>query len=400
MMGGKKLHVLVAGGGIGGMSAALALLKRGVDVDVYEQAGELREIGAGIQISPNGNRALDALGVFESLRALSCPTEGKEIRHWKSGKTWKLFDLGDASIRKYGFPYMTVYRPDLLQVLADGVRRIKPDAIHLGKRCARMEQGGDSVTLHFEDGGRAEGDALIGADGVHSVVRRELFGEDKPAFSGMIAWRTLLPMDRLPVHMARMVATNWIGPGGHVVHYPLQRGAVMNFVGTLEGATWDGPPWTEKATVAECTSAFAGWNEDVLAMISSAPSVLKWAMLGRDFLDHWTRGRATLLGDACHPTLPFLAQGAVMAIEDGVVLARCIEAYADTGVALQKYEQARLERTYKMVRGAADNTYRFHNPALADPDSAGAFIDREWRPEAIAARYDWLFTYDVNTAAI
>jgi salicylate hydroxylase len=123
-------------------------------------------------------------------------------------------------------------------------------------------------------------------------------------------------------------------------------------------------------------------------------------MLVRDFLDTWTLGRASLLGDACHPTLPFLAQGAVMAIEDGVVLARCLDAYDDAGVALQKYEQARKERTYNMVRGAADNTYRFHNPALADPESAGAFIDREWRPEAIAARYDWLFKYDVLAAAI
>ena len=256
------------------------------------------------------------------------------------------------------------------------------------------------MRLQFEDGTHAEGDALIGADGVHSVVRRELFGDDPIKFSGMVAWRTLLPMQSLPAHMVRMVATNWVGPGGHVVHYPLQRGSVMNFVGTLEGATWDGPPWTAKATVSDCTAAFAGWNEDVLAMIGSAASVLKWAMLGRDFLDTWTTGRATLLGDACHSTLPFLAQGAVMAIEDGVVLARCFEAYDDVSVALQKYEQARLERTYRMVRGAANNTYRFHNPALAEPESAGAFIDREWRPEAIAERYDWLFTYDVNTAAI
>ncbi len=395
-----KTHVLIAGGGIGGMAAALALLQRGFDVDIYEQAGEMREIGAGIQISPNGNRALDSLGVFQGLKALSCPTEGKEVRHWQSGKTWKLFDLGGESIRKYGFPYMTVYRPDLLQVMVEGVLRHKPGAIHLGKRVARMAQQDAAVRLTFEDGSSARGGVLIGADGVHSAVRRALFGEDTVKFSGMAAWRALLPMKSLPSHMARMVATNWIGPGGHVVHYPLQRGEVMNFVGTLEGATWDGPPWTAAATVADCAAAFAGWNADVLAMIERAPSVLKWAMLVRDFLDTWTVGRASLLGDACHPTLPFLAQGAVMAIEDGVVLARCLDAYDDAGVALQKYEQARKERTYNMVRGAADNTYRFHNRALADPEGAGAFIDKEWQPEAIAARYDWLFKYDVLTAPV
>jgi salicylate hydroxylase len=395
-----KPHVLIAGGGIGGMAAALALLQRGFDVDVFEQAGELREIGAGLQISPNGNRALDSLGVFQDLKALSCPTEGKEVRHWQSGKTWKLFDLGGESIRKYGFPYMTVYRPDLLQVMADCVRRHKPDAIHLGKRLVDLDRRGDTVSLEFADGSRARGAALIGADGVNSVVRRALFGDDPVRFTGMVAWRALLPMQSLPARMARMVASNWIGPGGHVVHYPLQRGELMNFVGVLEGATWDGPPWTAGATVDECVAAYAGWNDDVLEMIRRAPAILKWAMLVRDFLDAWSVGRATLLGDACHPTLPFLAQGAVMAIEDGVVLARCLEAYDDIGVALQKYEQARKERTYSMVRGAADNTYRFHNQALADAEGAGAFIDREWRPEAIAARYDWLFTYDVNTAPI
>lgn len=395
-----KPHILIAGGGIGGMAAALALLQRGFDVDVYEQAGELREIGAGIQISPNGNRALASLGVFDNLKALSCPTEGKEIRHWKSGQTWKLFDLGGESIRKYGFPYMTVYRPDLLQVMAEGVRRLKPDAVHLGKRLTGLDRQGDAVGLRFEDGSRAGGDALIGADGVNSVVRRELFGDDPVRFTGMVAWRALLPMQSLPAHMARRVASNWIGPGGHVVHYPLQRGELMNFVGVLEGASWEGPPWTAKAAVDECATAYAGWNDDVLAMIRCAPAILKWAMLVRDFLDTWTVGRATLLGDACHATLPFLAQGAVMAIEDGVVLARCLDDYDDVATALQKYELARRERTYAMVRGAADNTYRFHNPALADAQGAGAFIDREWQPGAIAARYDWLFKYDVLTAPI
>jgi len=160
-----KTHVLIAGGGIGGMAAALALLQRGFDVDIYEQAGEMREIGAGIQISPNGNRALDSLGVFQGLKALSCPTEGKEVRHWQSGKTWKLFDLGGESIRKYGFPYMTVYRPDLLQVMVEGVLRHKPGAIHLGKRVARMAQQDAAVRLTFEDGSSARGGVLIGADG-------------------------------------------------------------------------------------------------------------------------------------------------------------------------------------------------------------------------------------------
>src|SRR5271163_5032934 len=158
-----KHHILIAGGGIGGLAAALALLERGHDVDVYEQAPDLREVGAGVQISPNGNRALHALGVFEAMQRLSCNTVGKEVRLWNTGKTWKLFDLGTEAIERYGFPYATVYRPDLLQVLADAVRAAKPDAIHLGCRAVGCSEANDRVTLHFEGGGSVEGDALIGA---------------------------------------------------------------------------------------------------------------------------------------------------------------------------------------------------------------------------------------------
>lgn len=397
----RKLKVLIAGGGIGGLSTALALLKQGLDVEVYEQAAELREVGAGIQISPNGNRALHSLGVFERLKQLSTEADCKEIRLWNTGKTWKLFDLGDEAIRRYGFPYMTVFRPNLLQVLADAVRQLKPDAIHLGVRCTGVSQSQTQVTLEFENGDKVVGDALIGADGVHSKIRAALFGADKPLFSGMVAWRTLVPMEVLPSYMARNVATNWIGPGGHVVHYPLNGGKVMNFVGTLEGNTWTSPPWNAPATVEECTAAFKGWHADVHAMIGKAPSILKWALCGRNFLDHWTRDRVTLLGDACHPTLPFLAQGAVFTIEDAVVLGRCFAKYGDDiPTVLAKYEDARLERAYRMVQGAADNTSRFHHPALESPEKADEFVAREWQQTAISARYDWLFSYDAMTAEV
>jgi salicylate hydroxylase len=194
-----KHHILIAGGGIGGLAAAVALLARGHDVEVYEQAPELKEAGAGVQISPNGNRALHALGVFEAMQRLSCNTAGKEVRLWNTGKTWKLFDLGTEAIARYGFPYATVYRPDLLQVLADAVRAMKPDAIHLGRRVCGCSQQDDRITLHFDDGGSAQGDGLIGADGVHSPIRHALFGGDRPRFFGMIAWRGVIPIERVPV---------------------------------------------------------------------------------------------------------------------------------------------------------------------------------------------------------
>ena len=228
--------VLIAGGGIGGLAAALALLKAGIDVEIYEQSDELREVGAGLQISPNGNRVLDHLGVLAALRALSSPTDGKEIRLWNTGQSWKLFDLGDAAVQKYGYPYMTAFRPALLQVLADAVQAIKPDALHLGARCSGLSQDRHGVVLKFDNREPVHGDLLIGADGVHSKIRTALMGPSPTLFTGMVAWRALIPMTALPVHMHRNVATNWVGPGGHVVHYPLNGGTVMNFVGILENS--------------------------------------------------------------------------------------------------------------------------------------------------------------------
>jgi salicylate hydroxylase len=400
MSAGAKHRFLIAGGGIGGLSAALALLDRGHDVDVYEQAPDLKEVGAGVQISPNGNRALHSLGVFEAMQRLSCNTVGKEVRLWNTGKTWKLFDLGTEAVERYGFPYVTVYRPDLLQVLADAVRAKKPDAIHLGRRACGCSDQGDRVTLEFADGAKAEGDALIGADGVHSAIRHALFGGDRPRFFGMIAWRGVIPIERVPPQISRDKATNWIGVGGHVVHYPLRAGRLMNFVGIMERSDWQVESWNTQGTAQECARDFVGWHSDIQEMIAASPTLFKWALMGRDPLPQWTRGRITLLGDACHSTLPLLAQGAVMALEDAVILGRCFDAYGDLPTALARYEHARLAITTRKVTGANDNAVRFHNPALATEAGATAYVDREWSREAIIQRYEWIFTYNVETAEI
>ena len=392
-------HVLIAGAGIGGLTAALALLKRSIDVDVYEQARELREIGAGLQLSANGNRVLYALGVGEALQRLACEATGKEVRLWNTGQTWKLFDLGAVSVARYGFPYLLVYRPDLLDVLAAAVRREKPDAIHLGARCTGCVQDGARAVLRFE-GGEAAGDALVGADGVRSRIRQALFGADAPQFTGLVAWRGTLGMSLLPAHMRRLVGTNWIGPGAHVVHYPVHRGEYMNFVGLIERDDWRVESWTAQGTTAACAGDFGGWHEDVHRMIGNVGTPFKWALMGRAPMERWTVGRITLLGDACHPTLPMLAQGAAMAIEDALVLARALEAYADVETALARYEAARRDRTRRVVLGSAENARRFHNPALADPVGAQAYVDREWSEERISERYEWLFTYDAASAPI
>src|SRR5436309_2044291 len=359
-------HVLIAGGGIGGLTAALALLRSGCDVDVYEQAAELKEVGAGLQLAANGTRVLHELGIGEQLKPLACEATGKEVRLWSSGETWKLFDLGAVSIERYGYPYLTVYRPDLLGVLAAAVQREKPDAIHLGAKCSAVSQDGKGVRLRLADGTEARGDALIGADSVHSRIRQALFG-----------------------------------PGGHVVHYPVRAGSLMNFVGALERADWQVESWSTRGTTEEMAADFAGWNEDVQTMIRNIETPYKWALMVRPPMERWTLGRASLLGDACHSMVPLLAQGANMAIEDGFVLARCLKEHRnDLPAALMRYENARRDRTRRAVEGSAANIQRFHNPKLSDPAEARKYVDREWAEERIAERYEWLFRYDVTTVAI
>ncbi len=400
----RKPHILIAGGGIGGLTAALALLKRGYDVDVYEQAAELREVGAGVQLSPNGIRALHELGLHEPFRALACEASGKQIRLWNSGQTWRIFDLGAESVERYGFPYYMVYRPDLLAVLADGVRCEKPDAIHLDSRCTGFEQTVSSVTLKYDKAGtenKVTGDALIGADGVHSRIRQALFGHDHPEYTGMLSWRGVIPMEKLPHHMRGTIGTNWVGPGGHVVHYPVHRGEYMNFNGIIERDGWQVESWSASGTHEECHACFEGWNADIHCMIDSFTTPYKWALMARAPLDKWSVGRVSLLGDACHSMLPMLAQGAAMALEDGYILARAMEAAgADISQGLARYEQARKVRTSKVVQGSAENGRRFQSRTLADSAAAQEYVDREWTPDKVRQRYEWLFTYDVTAVPV
>ncbi len=399
-MADSKPHVAIAGAGIGGLTATLALLKRGIDVDIYEQAPALGEIGAGFQVSANGTRVLYHLDLGEEIEKICWTPNGKEIRIWNTGQTWPLFDLGTESVARYGFPYMMFHRADLHEILVNAVRALKPDAIHLNACCAGAETRDGKAVLKFEDGAEVAADAVIGADGIHSNIRQSLFGPDKPRFTGIMAWRGVIDVNDLPDGLLRPVGTNWVGPGGHVVHYYLRGGKLVNFFGAQERDDWQVESWVAEGSREECVADFAEWHEVVRTLAAHIERPLKWALMDRDPMENWTEGRVSLLGDACHPMLPFLAQGAVMAMEDGLMLARALDEIPDVAEALQRYQAARLERTARAVKGSSDNATRFHNSQLADPAVAQKYVDEQWDTDEIAARYEWLFTFDATSAPI
>jgi salicylate hydroxylase len=294
-----------------------------------------------------------------------------------------------------------LHRADLHGLLADAVLRLKPDAVHLAKRCVGVAQSDRQAEVRFETGDPVSAAYVIGADGIHSKVRESLFGPDRPEFTGVVAWRAIVPMESLPSHLAQMIGTNWLGPSGHVLHYPIRRGELMNFISLIERDDWQIESWTVAGTTSELANDYRGWHPDVHAIIRNVTTPFKWALMVRGPMQHWTKGRITLLGDACHPILPFLGQGGVMAIEDGYVIAACLEKYfADPAMALARYEDIRKERSAAVVRASHENRKQVFSPALADKDAIAVSVAREWQQVRLRERFDWLYAHDATAAEI
>ncbi len=353
--------ILIAGGGIGGLTAALCLARAGLRVAVFERAPEFGDLGAGIQLSPNGSRVLHHLGLAHGLGERACLPEGTEFRAWKTGRLISAAALGETARSAYGFPYYHIHRGDLLALLVAAARRCASIELHTAAPLEDFVQDDGRVRATI-GGARHEGQALIGADGVHSRVRVALFGEGAPTFTGNIAWRILVPAERLPRGFPRPVGTVWWGPGGHFVCYGVRGGSLINCVCVVEKDGWTVESWTERGTYDELKSDFVGWHGDVQALLdnSDRDSLYKWALYDRAPMPHWGDGAVTLLGDACHPTLPFMAQGAAMAIEDAAVLADCLSVGADVASGLRRYEGLRRERTARVQISSRRNARVFH----------------------------------------
>ena len=393
--------ILVIGGGIGGLTTALALLQRGLDAVVYEQAPVLREVGAGVQIGSNGTRVLFALGLEEALRRVQVVPPRRQLRHWRTGETWDWLALGAASVQRFGTPHILMHRNDLHGILVEAIRARKPDAIRLGMRCEAVSQTPDSATARFANGEQVSGGAIIAADGIHSQVRANLFGASKPTFTGCVAWRGLVAMDRLPPQLAQLLTTNWLGPRGHVLHYPVRRGELMNFISIVERDDWQVESWIVEGSKDELAGDFRDWHADVHTFIDNIATPYKWALLARGPMGRWTERRVALLGDACHTTLPFLGQGAVMAIEDAYVVAACLAQYlADPERAFHRYEEIRKERTSAVVRKSHDNRRHVFSPALGDAGALANEVVQYWQQEHRRERLDWLYQYDATAIAV
>ena len=391
------MNVLIAGGGIGGLTAALCLAQVGHRVSVLEQASEFGEIGAGIQLSPNCTRVLHHLGLAADLEACAFLPEGTQFRHWRSGKVISQRPLGQVAVQRYGAPYYHIHRGDLLRVLVTAARQQAGISLHLNERVESVQQDVDGVAVNTQQG-HYQADLLVGADGIHSVVRGYLWGEAKPTFTGNVAWRALVPTNALPEGLVRPMSTAWWGPHKHFVHYYVRQGEYVNCVCVVEKAGWEVESWTEPGDYDELKSDFAGWHSDIQTLIESADrsSLFKWALFDRPPMSAWGQGRITLLGDACHPTLPFMAQGAAMAIEDGAVLAGCLPSpqtsVVDLEVALQRYETLRKPRTAGIQNGSRRNARIFHMTGIQ------AWLRNRAASRAGGSTMDKLFAYNALTA--
>jgi len=395
------MKVLIAGGGIGGLTAALCCLHFGHDVTIFEKATDFGEIGAGIQVPPNAMKVFEALGLGEKIAENAFKPEAIEARMGESGRNIFTIPLMGHSLERWGSPYLHIHRADYIKALKRAVLMRAPDAIYWGASVDQYHQLDDHITVNLTDGRMFSGDVLIGADGIKSIIRAQMLGPDNPVFTGNIAWRVVVPVEALGTHAPNPTACVWMGSRRHGVTYRLRRGELANFVGVVEQKNRLQEGWTERGSQDELLSDFKDWHPVITKLIEAAdPNTLfRWALFDRAPLSHWTDGRAVLLGDAAHAMLPFMAQGAAMAVEDSWVLAREIsQSNRSLQESLQKYQNYRFKRTTRAQYGSRANmkTFHQHTPFGRLKTYGPMWVAGKFAPVIIHKRMDWLYSHNVT----
>jgi salicylate hydroxylase len=355
------MRIAIVGGGIGGAAAALMLLRSGFDVQVYEQAPESREVGAGVQISPNATRILLRLGLGSALARVGVRPGEFQFNRWDNGNVLASRKLGLDAEAEFGAPYYTVHRADLLKTIVDA---IPPGIINFSHQLTELIESDDSIELIWANGGRTKADIVIGCDGIRSQVRTAIWGPEEARFSGTVVYRGLLDAKSVEHLNVPTNVVAWLGPGAHLVHYFISAGRYLNVGAVIDQTEWVGETWQEPADALAAQASLQGWHEQAIGVVNQLSTVTRWGIFHREPLKKWSKGRVTLLGDASHAMVPFMAQGAAQAIEDAAVLALCLKGAtkADVPERLNKYEDIRKNRTGLIQNTAKWNGRIYHLP--------------------------------------
>lgn len=383
----RDTHIAIVGGGIAGLTAALALRRSGVTVTVLEQAEALEELGAGLQVSPNAWRVLDALDLGSKLAAASVMPEAVRIRSARYGATLARMPLGRTAEARWGAPYRIIHRADLQTILADAVVG-SGATLRLASRISDLRHDPTQVEITLDSEDRLTVDAVVGADGLWSRVRREAIDATPPRLSGKVAWRTTVPANALPFELDIEETGLWLGRDTHLVHYGVRGGEEVNIIAVVT-SDWQAPGWSAPGEPAEIAAAFADWPGAARSLVEAPRSWRRWALADRPPDRRWGDGPLTLVGDAAHPMLPFLAQGAAMGIEDGLILAKSLTGADGVAAAFRRYEAQRMPRTARVQRAARTNGDIYHLGGLAarGRDLALSLMG----PDRLLSRWDWLY---------
>lgn len=388
------MRVLVVGGGIGGLTAALCLIQRGFGVDAHEQAAAFREVGAGLQLGPNAMKVFDGLGLSDEIVRAGVLPEAIELRDGETGETTFRLSIRE---KRYGAPYVHIHRADLIDILSRALAARSPGSLKLTDRVMSVRPTDTGVIAELASGKGLRTPLLIGADGVQSMTRTALHGETSPEYSGFVAWRGVVPATPELKRLIPKTACAWSGPNRHVVTYFIRGGEAVNFVGVVPRADPPAEDWQARGNLEDLAADFAGVSPALNAVISSAERAFQWAIMDRAPLKRWSVGHATLLGDAAHPMPPFMAQGAAMAIEDAAVLVRQIHAHGrgDVTAALAAYEAKRKPRTDAVRRASWRNIHIFHGTGGAWGRSLrfGMRLSARVMPELLRRQTDWIYRW-------